>query len=108
MSIRSAVLINLETFFMGANVGAFALMLLVEGIYAVRKGSLKCWLQALALAAVALWPVVWYCVLQNHSRLHFWMTYKQLSVTVFAASSALRVLSGIGEGGSCRDVQKRA
>ena len=61
-----------------------------------------------ALAAVALWPVVWYCVLQNHSRLHFWMTYKQLSVTVFAASSALRVLSGIGEGGSCRDVQKRA
>ena len=83
-------------------------MLLVEGIYAVRKGSLKCWPHALALAAVALWPVVWYCVLQNHSRLHFWMTYKQLSVTVFAASSALRVLSGIGEGGSCRDVQKRA
>lgn len=108
VSIRSAVLINLETFFMGANAGAFALMLLVEGIYAVRKGSLKCWPQALALAAVALWPVVWYCVLQNHSRLHFWMTYKQLSVTVFAASSALRVLSGIGEGGSCRDVQKRA
>ena len=108
VSIRSAVLINLETFFMGANVGAFALMLLVEGMYAVRKGSLKCWPHALALAAVALWPVVWYCVLQNHSRLHFWMTYKQLSVTVFAASSALRVLSGIGEGGSCRDVQKRA
>lgn len=108
VSMRSAVLINLETFFMGANIGAFALMLLVEGVYAVRKGRLENWPQALALAAVALWPVIWYCVLQNHSRLHFWMTYKQLSVTVFAGCSALRALGGVRVDRSCGEVQKRA
>ncbi len=110
VSMSSAVLINLETFFMGANIAAFMLMLLAEGIHAFHRRPLskERWLQALALAAVALWPIVWYCVLQNHSRLHFWMTYKQLSVTVFAACSAMTALTAGRSSKSCAATPKKA
>ena len=64
----------------------FALTLLVYGVYALmRREPLQKWLQALPVAAVALYPFAWYCVLQNHVRMHFWMTHKMLAITVFAA-----------------------
>jgi len=34
---------------------------------------------------IALIPFVWYAVLSNHSAVHFWMTYRNMSVTIFAA-----------------------
>lgn len=31
-------------------------------------------------------PFIWYLVLSNHSYIHHWFTYRELSITVFAAS----------------------
>ena len=45
---------------------------------------------------MALWPFAWYCVLQNHVRLHFWMTSKQLAVTVFALLAYLTAVTRDG------------
>ena len=114
ISAYSAISINLESFFMGANVAFFLLLLLVESVVVLRKRHVMKirWSRALPVAVVALWPFLWYCVLQNHSRMHFWMTYKSLSVTVFAACSALTALTAFtkndGDVAEASSVQKRA
>ncbi len=86
VTVGEAIGINLETFFMGSNIAFFALFLIVSAVLAIRRHPTAMeWRQALPVLVVALWPFVWYCVLRNHVRMHFWMTNKQLSVTVFAA-----------------------
>ena len=42
-----------------------------------------------ALVLVALVPFAWYFVLKNHSSVHYWMTYRNLSVTVTALAAYL-------------------
>lgn len=39
-----------------------------------------------ALGLVAISPFVWYAVLTNHSFLHFWFTFRELSIFIFAMS----------------------
>ena len=39
-----------------------------------------------ALGLVALSPFVWYVVLTNHSFLHFWFAFRELSIFIFAMS----------------------
>lgn len=39
---------------------------------------------ALPLLLIALYPFVWYAAVKNHSIVHFWMTHRNLSVTIFA------------------------
>lgn len=91
----SAIQINVETFFMGSNIGLFAVMLLGFGAWALHsRASVREWVRALPVAAVALYPFLWYCVLKNHARVHFWMTHKQLSVTVFALCAYLIWVAG--------------
>ncbi len=86
----SAIGINMETFFMGSNMALFFVMLLVCAVWALkRRASVREWLRALPVAVVALYPFLWYLVLQNHVQIHFWMTHKQLSVTVFALCAYL-------------------
>ena len=36
------------------------------------------------LLFIALYPFVWYVVVRNHSLIHYWMTHRNLSVTIFA------------------------
>ena len=72
---------------------AAMLRMIREGVYKFRGGQ---WLYALPVAVVALWPFAWYCVLQNHVRLHFWMTNKQLAVTVFALLGYLTAVTRDG------------
>ena len=42
-----------------------------------------------ALELIALVPFAWYFVLKNHSSVHYWMTYRNLSVTVMALAAYL-------------------
>lgn len=42
-----------------------------------------------SLALLFLVPFGWYLVLQNHSSVHYWMTYRDLTVAVFAIVSFL-------------------
>lgn len=39
-----------------------------------------------ALALIALSPFVWYAVFTNHSYVHLWFTYRELSIFIFAMS----------------------
>lgn len=90
-----AIGINIQTFFNGSNIACFALLVVWAVTRALtRRAPAEEWLRALPVAFVALYPLIWYCVLQNHSRMHFWMTYKQLSVLVFALTAALLSIDG--------------
>lgn len=40
--------------------------------------------KVIMLAAVALIPFVWFFVVKNHSYIHYWMTYRNLGITVFS------------------------
>ena len=101
VSPADSILINLRTFFIGSAIGCFAMMLLAAVLRIIRGGGVYQsrgvqWLYALPVAVVALWPFAWYCVLQNHVRLHFWMTSKQLAVTVFALLAYLTAVTRDG------------
>ena len=90
MTPIGAVQINLATFFSRSNTLLLALMLLWQGVRALRaRAGVKRWLHALPVAAVALYPFVWYLVVQNHSNIHYWMTYRLLSITVFGLCAFL-------------------
>ena len=41
------------------------------------------------LVLCALYPVVWYAVLRNHSMIHAYMTHRALAVTVMALGCAI-------------------
>ena len=51
--------------------------------FAVERSSL------LSLAVAFAVPFVWYFLLRNHSMVHCWMTYRNLSAAVFALSGGL-------------------
>lgn len=90
MTPAGAVQINMETFFTRSNVLLLALLLVWQGVRALRmRTGAKGWLRALPVGAVALYPFVWYLAVQNHSNIHYWMTYKLLSVTAFSLCAYL-------------------
>ena len=41
------------------------------------------------LFIIGWFPIVWYIVIGNHSYVHYWMTYKSLSISTFAWGSLL-------------------
>lgn len=90
MTPIGAVQINMETFFTRCNVLLLALLLVWLGVRALRaRTGTRGWIRALPVAAVALYPFVWYLAVQNHSNIHYWMTYKLLSVTAFGSCAYL-------------------
>lgn len=44
------------------------------------------------LGFIACYPFFWYAVLCNHSYVHFWFTYRELGITVFAIGCLLATL----------------
>ncbi len=48
----------------------------------------------LSFLIISLFPFLWYCVLINHSCIHFWFTFRNLSITVFALSCCVAALCG--------------
>ena len=54
--------------------------LIIRGGYRFQRGSGN----LPALAAVALIPFAWYFVLRNHSGVHYWMTHRNLSISIMA------------------------
>lgn len=43
----------------------------------------------LTYAAIGTFPFIWFYVLKNHSFGHYWFTYRELAITVFAAVSCM-------------------
>ena len=85
-----AVKENLLTYFMGSNIGFWLVCMAVYGLRLLNsKVKMRSCFRHLPLLAVALYPIVWYCVLKNHVRVHFWMTYRMLAVSFFALMAYL-------------------
>lgn len=88
---------------LGRNIGVLlkwpyllaALLFLGSCIFLKRKGGQrgtdwkKRLVKALPYLAVMLLPIVWLIVLSNHSWVHYWFTYRELSVTVLAGGVAV-------------------
>jgi hypothetical protein len=53
-------------------------------IQATKKHSLQISWKYLIFVVIALYPFVWYFVLKNHSYIHNFFTYRNLSITVLS------------------------
>ena len=51
-----------------------------------------------AIVVAACLPFLWYLVVMNHSAIHYWMTYRELAITVYSAVSLPIVHVGRGRG----------
>lgn len=56
------------------------------------KESRKHLIDVMPYVLIMLMPIVWFCVLSNHSWLHYWFTYRELAVTVLAVCAAVMEL----------------
>ena len=90
LSAWSACRYNLETFFHARTLLAFAGAIVFLAFTALcwHKRD-RGWLASLPILGVALYPYVWYSVLQNHSNIHFFFTSKAQAVTIFAVCAYL-------------------
>ncbi len=73
---------------------AFALFVIVFALRRIRKMKKKAERPptrsvTLGLLLLCLSPFVWYDVMLNHSYLHFWFTYRELAIFVFAFASLM-------------------
>lgn len=60
-------------------------IIVIIGAIITKKISIKIdFKRVLPLFIVAFYPFVWYWVIRNHSAIHYWMTHRNLSITIFA------------------------
>lgn len=52
-------------------------------------------LYILPYAFVALLPFIWYCVFTNHTHVHYWFAYRELSVTVVAVGTMILEINDV-------------
>lgn len=92
ISYRDIIIRNLYGVFAVGIVFSFLLILFML-IYRIRfkgiKNSLKNIKYIIPFGVVAVYPFVWYLLLQNHSFSHYFYTYKILSVTFFSIFACL-------------------
>lgn len=77
-----------------ANPAAAVIVLALLGLLVWLLVTKRCrfaleWASLLSLAVAFAVPFVWYFLLRNHSLVHCWMTYRNLSAAVFALSGGL-------------------
>ena len=88
-NVAAVIGYNLEAFRDPLSVSVFALAVTGFVLYVVfgRKKIKPDERTLVPLMLIALFPFVWYAVLSNHSAIHFWMTYRNLGVPIFAVSA---------------------
>lgn len=90
ISIFLVIRRNLEVFFHGSCavvLAGIALWLLVD---VIRHWSVIRWRETIPCLMIALFPFGWYLITRNHSYTHYWMTWRNLSICVFAICCGLR------------------
>ncbi|MBR2522905.1 MAG: hypothetical protein IKE53_00515 [Clostridiales bacterium] len=72
-------------------VALFVLSVIALVLYMVfAKKKIKiCEESLIALLLIALIPFAWYAVLSNHSAVHYWMTYRNLTVMIFSLGTVI-------------------
>jgi len=58
----------------------------IWGVLKSRKINIK---MIMPYVLIGVFPFVWFCALKNHSFGHHWFTYRELAITVFAASTCM-------------------
>lgn len=53
-------------------------------------------LYILPYAFIAFLPFIWYCVFTNHTYIHYWFAYRELSVTVVAVGTMVLEINDLG------------
>ena len=76
---------NVQTLFLLLVLGALLVYLVMVKKFRLRLGAST----LVPLVLCALYPVVWYAVLRNHSMIHAYMTHRDLAVTVMALGCML-------------------
>lgn len=60
------------------------LLLICSFIYQIIKKRRYPLSYVLVYLIIGIYPFIWYFVLKNHSYIHFWFTYRELSITIYA------------------------
>ena len=90
VSAWMAIRYNAGAFFNLRNVCLLTGCILCIGIAVYRRrNTIKGWTASLPLLGVALFPYVWYAVLENHSIVHCYFTFKAQAVTFFSVCAYL-------------------
>lgn len=76
------------------NIQPFQFMLLIFALFiAFRmwkyRKKFKLNISSLSILLIGIYPIVWYIVLANHSMIHYWMTYRDMIVSIFAIEIVL-------------------
>ena len=79
-----AVLRNFYIYFNLYGVLLTGILILWVGIWCIRNRAVMKIDQALLLLLVAAGPICWYLVTANHAYIHYWFTFRNLSVSIFA------------------------
>lgn len=58
-------------------------------LFITKKWAISDWMDLILVILCSFIPMMWYMVLKNHSSIHFWMTFRLLSVTVFGMACLL-------------------
>ena len=77
--------VNAQTLFLLLVLGVLLVYLMTVKQYRLRLSAST----LVPLVLCALYPVVWYAVLRNHSMIHAYMTHRDLAVTVMALGCAV-------------------
>ena len=77
--------VNVQTVFLLLVLGVLLVYLMTVKQYRLRLSAST----LVPLVLCALYPVVWYAVLRNHSMIHAYMTHRDLAVTVMALGCAI-------------------
>lgn len=81
---KSVIESNTNTMFTGFIIKLLLIILLISVISMIfiRK-DLNEIIKISPILLISLMPFVWYIILKNHSYIHFWFTYRSLSITVY-------------------------
>lgn len=81
---------NIFTMFSAPMIIFFALVIIATIILLFRKKITLRWRkwQLLPYLVICAYPFVWYCALCNHSYIHCWFAYRELSIAIFAIALA--------------------
>lgn len=90
-SVGHSILLNVCVMFQNPAIWMLLLFLFIQTVrmHFTKKGKTECrntLPTRSALAIVSMSPFVWYMVLTNHSFLHYWFTFRELSIFIFAMS----------------------
>ncbi|RDY23285.1 hypothetical protein CHF27_009070 [Romboutsia maritimum] len=88
LTTMDVIKFNWELIFNDFTMKIFVVILVIWVVMMILfRKDIEMIIKCLPILLIGLMPFVWYAVLKNHSQLHCWFTYRNLSVTVFSIIS---------------------